>query len=200
MTLALTQKEVAEYARKNKYAMLMFHDAGSDYFACRCCILNGLHTGFRLASEAVEKLLKAFIYLATGSKTNVKRDGLHNPYVLKQELTTAHPDQKLDGFDDLLKTLHDHYQSRYFDNPTTGKGASSKELDQIDELFLYLAETLPMPDEVKYRGGFFTSLCDENSRKHWRNYYWATAHNRALEPKMKSIEHTYQQVLKHLYP
>jgi len=199
MTLRLTREEVSVYARNNQYAMAMFGDAGSDYVACRCCILNALHSGFRLASEAVEKLLKAFIYLETGARSALKRNDRHNPYLLKQELKVAHPDPKLDNFDDLLKKLYDHYQSRYFDNPTTGKGASSEELDEIDDLFVYLIETLPMPDEVKYRCMFFAFLCDENARRHWRNYHWATERNRALQGKMERIERSYQQVLEHLY-
>jgi hypothetical protein len=200
MPLTLTRSEVDEYARANKYAMMMFMDASSDYFACRCCILNALHSGFRLASEAVEKLLKALIYLTTGEKTKLRGKDRHNPYLLKEELRAEHRDQVLDGFDDLFRKLYDHYQSRYFDNPVTGKGASSEELNQIDDLFIHLVETLPMPDEVKYRCKFFADLCEEDDRRYWRNYYWATERNRALKRKMEAIERRYQQVLAHLYP
>ena len=132
-----------------KNAMTMFMTASSDYFACRCCILNGLSSGFRLASEAVEKLLKASIFLRTGTQSRLKGHDRHNPYRLKEELKSAHVDSTLDGYDPLLKKLHDHYQSRYPDNQTTGRGASGEELAEIDALFLYLVETLPMPDEVK---------------------------------------------------
>ncbi len=197
MTLTLTRKEVAEYAHDKQYAMMMFMDASSDYIACRCCILNALHSGFRLASEAVEKLLKAFIFLATGARTSLKKNDRHNPYLLKQELKKSHPDRKLDSFDELLKTLFDHYQNRYYDNPTTGRGASSSELDQIDDLFIYLVETLPIPDEVKYRCKFFADLCDENARIYWRNHYWATERNQALNGKMALIECRYHEVSAH---
>ena len=154
MALTLTRDEEAVYARKNQYALMMFMDAGLDYFACRCCILNGLDTGFRLASEATEKLLKAFIYLATGTKTTLTGYRRHDPYLLKEELKAAHKDQQLDGFDDLLRQLHHHYQTRYFDNPATDQHSPTR-LDRIDDLFVYLVETLPMPDEVKYRSMFF---------------------------------------------
>jgi hypothetical protein len=199
MQLTLTREQARQYAGKNHYAMRMFMDAGFDYFACRCCILNALHSGFRLASEAVEKLLKAFIFLQTGTKSTLKGRDRHNPYLLKEELKASRPDQKLDSYDDLLRKLYDHFLSRYYDNPTTGKGASSEELPQIDELFLYLVETLPMPDEVKYRSAFFAEICDEDSRRYWRNYYWAIERNEVLQRKMESIERSYQQVLKHLY-
>jgi hypothetical protein len=199
MTFTLSRDEVAQYARNNQYAMMMFGDAGFDYFACRCCILNGLHSGFRLGAEAVEKLLKAFIYLKIGAKSTLRGKDRHNPYLLKQELKAVHPDPILDNFDDLLKTLYDHYQSRYYDNPTSGKGASSAELDEIDDLFVYLIETLPMPNEVKYRCMFFAFLCDGNARRHWRNHHWATEKNRALGGKMELIERSYRQVAEHLY-
>ena len=121
MALALTRKDVQEFARQKQYAMMMFMDAAGDYIACRCCILNALHSGFRLASEAVEKLLKAHIFLATGNKTTLRRNDRHNPYLLKQEMNAALRDKKLDSFDDMLLKLYDHYQSRYFDNPRTVK-------------------------------------------------------------------------------
>lgn len=199
MRLTLTRQDVADFARQNQYATMMFMDAGFDYVACRCCILNALHSGFRLASEAIEKLLKAHIFLVTGARTKLTRKDLHNAYALKQELNAVVNDKKLDSFDDVLKKLHDHYQSRYFDNPVTGRGASSEELPRIDELFLYLVETLPMPDEIKYTSAFIGSLCDENSRRYWKNYYWAMERNHALRGKIADIEKTYQEVFKHLY-
>src|SRR5438105_14344420 len=112
MALTLTSKETREYAGKNLHATMMFGSASQDYIACRCCVRGGLYTGLRFGSEAVEKLLKAHIYLATGAK----RRG-HNPYRLKQELITTHPDAKLDSFDDPLRKLYGHYQRRYYDNP-----------------------------------------------------------------------------------
>jgi hypothetical protein len=177
----------------------MFMDAASDYAACRCCILNSLHSGFRLASEAVEKLLKAHIFLAAGTKTKLQRGSLHNPYLLKQELNGARPDRSLDSFDDVLHQLHNHYQSRYFDNPGQRKGASSEELARIDELFVYLVETLPMPAEVKYRSAFFAFLCEENSG-YWQYRHWATVDNKSLQAKLPQIESTYRKVFEHLYP
>lgn len=199
MALTMTREQFAEYARDNQYATMMLMGASLDYVACRCCILNKLHSGFRLASEAVEKLLKAFIFVATGAEPTLRGNARHNPYLLKQELIGVHPDHKLDSFDDLLRKLHDHFQGRYYDNPTTGEGASSDELDQIDDLFVYLMEALPMPDEVKYRCRFFDDLCDVELRGYWRNYHWATESNRALQGKMESIEHKYKQVFEHLY-
>jgi hypothetical protein len=193
VALTFTSKEAREYARKNLYATMMFGSAGEDYIACRCCVLGGLYTGLRFGSEAVEKILKAHIYLATGAK----RRG-HNPYLLKQELIATHPDPKLNSFDDPLRKLYGHYQRRYYDNPERSQGASCEELSYVDDLFIYLVETLPMPDEVKYRGMFFALLCDETTRR-FTNFHWATHNNRALQGKLELMERRYQQVYQHLY-
>ncbi len=195
----MTKEQVADYAHDNQYAMMMFMGASWDYVAGRCCVLNKLYPGYRLMSEAAEKLLKAFIFLKSGARSTLRRNDRHNPYRLKQELRTVHPDPKLDSFDDLLQRLYDHFQSRYYDNPTSGRGASSNELDQIDDLFIYLVETLPMPDEAKYRSTFFTGLCSPDMRRHWRHYHWTTESNRALQGKMEPIERKYKQVFEHLY-
>ena len=199
MNLTLTRQQVGEYASNNQYLMMMFATASEDYFACRCCILNMLSSGFRLASQAVEKMLKAHIFNATGQESRLRGQERHNPYLLKVESTAARPDKRLDDFDELLKKLYDHYQSRYYDSPTSGKGASSEELRDIDELFVYLVESLPMPDEVKYRSVFFAGLCDENARRYWRNHYWAIERNQALQGKMASIGSKYQEVLNHFH-
>jgi hypothetical protein len=198
VALTLTSKESLEYARKNLYATMMFGSAGEDYIACRCCLLGGLFAGLRLGSEAVEKMLKAYIYLATGAKSKLTRSERHNPYLLKRELIATHPDPKLDSFDDPLRKLYGHYQRRYYDNPDQLREASCEELSYVDDLFIYLVETLPMPDEVKYRGMFFAFLCDEKARR-YTNYHWATHNNRALQGKLELMECRYQQVTHHLY-
>lgn len=172
----------------------MFGKASNDYIASRCCILNALFPGFILACQAIEKLLKAFIFLET---TEQLKDG-HNPFELKKKLQKI-KNYGLSKFDDLLKKLYDHYQSRYYDNKISGKGASSSELKEIDELWVYLIELLPIPDEVKYRLSFFSELLEENSRKYWRFYEWATKNNQALAPKITKIKKRYREVEQHLY-
>jgi hypothetical protein len=99
----------------------------------------------------------------------------------------------------LLRKLHNHFLSRYFDNEVGDRGASGGELPKIDELFVYLVESLPMPEEVKYRSAFFSQICDETARRYWRTYQWAMQDNQALHSKIESIERKYQQVLTHLY-
>ena len=197
--LKLSKKEVFDYCAKNQYATMMFGTAGDDYVASRCCILNALFPGFVLACQATEKLLKAFIYLETGEKTKLTRGDKHNPFKLKEELQKF-KNYGLDRFDGFLEKLYDHYKDRYFDNKTSGRGALSSELDELDELWVYLIEALPIPDEVKYRLSFFAELLDENSRRYWRFYEWAIKENKALTLKIDEMEKRYKKVLKHLYP
>jgi hypothetical protein len=65
--LTMSKQDVDKYSPANQYAM-MIYVATSDYTAARCCILNTLFPGFMLASEAIEKLLKAFIFLESGGE------------------------------------------------------------------------------------------------------------------------------------
>ena len=183
------------YSRRNLYAMMMFWGACSDYVAARCCLLNYLFSGLPLAAHAVEKMLKAFIFLSSGAKTTLKsRNGdLHNPYLLKQELRRTYADSKLDSFDDLLKKLFQHYQSRYHDNPNQAKSRSSAELQKIDELFVYLLATVPMPNEVKYNTYFFQALCNPRLAIVLADRRWALENNAPMQAQLPAFETAWQR-------
>ncbi|HET6842505.1 MAG TPA: hypothetical protein VFK06_12605 [Candidatus Angelobacter sp.] len=189
----MSEQDVAQYWFENKYAAMMIFKATSDYTAARCCILNALFSGFMLASQAIEKLLKAMIYL----ESHREMKSCHDPFSLKEQLKSLR-DYDLDKYDFILKKLYDHYQSRYHDNKTTGAGASSTELPDIDALWLELIHKLPVPDEAKYRIAFFDFLFDPNP--YWNNDYWLKAANSAIESKLPSMAVKYQEIQKHLYP
>src|SRR3989344_8199280 len=105
-TLTMTKKETMDYCSKNQYATMMFYAASDDYVASRCCILNGLAPGFILASQAIEKILKAIIFLETKRQTGLKKDDKHNPFSLKNELTAKTKKySELNKFDEQLKKL-----------------------------------------------------------------------------------------------
>ncbi len=191
--LTMSRQEVSKYWSDKQYAAMMIFVATSDYIAARCCILNALFPGFTLASQAIEELLKALIYLESGEEM----ENGHNPFGLKEKLKGL-KNYDLDKYDDLLKKLYDHYQSRYHNNKTTGKGASSEELPDIDALWLELIEKLPVPDEAKYSIAFFSHLGDPNP--FWNDNHWLRIENKALAPRMDSIKMEYQKIRKHLYP
>ena len=197
MSYSLDKKGVLEWGAQHKYANMRFFNANQDYVAARCCILNGLFAGFTLASQAIEKLLKAIIYLETGEKMKSR----HNPYELKEKLKGI-KDYNLDDFDLTLKKLYDHYLSRYHeDNPRIhadrSSGASSEELDSIDELWFILVEKLPIPDEVKYRMAFFADLFEPNP--YWLNGVWLTKNNSSFNKRKTVLSEKYIKVRKHLY-
>ncbi len=195
--LKLKKKDVQCFARKNQYATLMFCSAAEDYISSRCLILNNLFTGFTLISQSVEKLLKAVIFLETGQKTNSKGLDRHNPYILKEELQEK-VDYGLNQFDGLLKRLYGHFQARYFDNKDMIRNMSTKEIREVDDLWIYLLEKAPFPLEVKYRLSFFGFLFDEDALKLGYRY-WATHNNKALMGKLKEMEQTYMMVKDFIY-
>jgi len=200
MSSAAQKFESITYCRKNLYAMMMSWGACSDYVAARCCLLNGLFSGIPLSSHAVEKMLKSFIFLKTAAKTKLKsRNGdLHNPFLLKEDLKSTHPDSKLDSFDELLKKLFQHYQSRYYDNTNQRQSRSPRELPQIDELFVYLLNTLPIPDEVKYNTYFFQALCNPRLQDLLADRRWALQDNPALQSRLPVFESIWLRVGKQI--
>ncbi len=176
---------------------MRFFSANQDYVAARFCILNGFFSGFTLASQAIEKLLKAIIYLETSEEMKSS----HNLYGLKEKLKKI-KDYSLDGFDLTLKKLYDHYLSRYHeDTPSIhadgSSGASSQELDLIDELWFTLVEKFPMPDEVKYLMALFNDLFEPNP--YWLNGVWLTKNNSSFDKRKSVLLEKYIEVRKHLY-
>ncbi len=200
VSFTMSRADVVAYARANQYATMMFLSAGDDYAASRCLILNSLGMGFGLFSQSIEKLLKACIFLETGSKTTLKWAKRHHPLELKQELQSK-VDYGLDKYDALLQRLYGHFQRRYFDNANQSNGANSAELDQFDELWIYLVDRTPLPTEVKYRSKFVGMLFSENGSKYWPSYrHWVLLRNKAIANKLEQMEKTYFAVKKHLYP
>jgi len=195
--LKMNRSEVQDYCVKNQYATMRFFDASKDYVAARCCTFNGLvSVGFILACQAVEKILKAFIYLENGEQM---KQG-HNPYKLKEKLKTLR-DYKIDRYDTLLKKLYDHYLARYYEDCRRHEdgtsGACSDELMEIDKLWLELVRRLPIPDEVRYRSKFITDLFENNP--YWNNRYWITTKNRALKKQISAMQKRYKEVFQYLY-
>ena len=186
----MTRNEHQKYCAKNTRTLMFLYDADQDYVAARCCILNGLFPGFMLASQAIEKSLKALISLECG-KIKIKFEDLHNPFKLKEILKK---DTVLDKYDGLLKKLSDHYKARYSDNKMDYKtnGASSEELVDLDDLWMFLKEKLPLPNEVKFRTKFFSDLFDESP--YWNDKFWIREKNGSLSDKIQLWEKIYKEI------
>jgi len=194
----LTKKEMMDYSNKYGYAQMMFVASGDDYVASRCLIMNNLFSGFPLYSQSVEKMLKAFIFLETEKRTNLKNKDKHNPYLLKEELKDIN-DYGLDKYNKLLKKLYGHFQGRYFDNKDKSKSKGGDELNGFDELWVKLLQKIPFPIEVRYRLKFFANLFDKNYLKYLPEYkFWATENNNFLtKSKIKEMEKDYFEVAKY---
>ena len=184
----MTRDEHQKYCIKNQRALMFLYNADQDYVAARCCILNGLFSGFMLASQAVEKFLKALIVFEGKEAKNI-----HDPFKLKECLKKV-KDYNLDRYNDLLKKLSDHYKARYYDNKMDygTNGASSEELADLDNLWMSLKEKLPFPNEVKFRTRFFSDLFDEYP--YWKNKFWIREKNASLSDKIQLWEKTYKEI------
>jgi len=197
----LTKEDTFSFARKNRKGMMIVMKATEEYAAARCCLLNFLFSGLLLAPQAVEKMLKGFLYF-----NHIPVPKIHSTLTLKNKLKEK-KDYKLDKYDYLFKRLDQHYQSRYPDNQNRSKTMFIKELEEIDVLWVELVEKLPIPDEVKYKSGTYTFLFDFTSNgkflgwtKTMASGVWIMKDNLALKPKLNMIKKRYLEVHNHLYP
>jgi hypothetical protein len=193
----MSATDIRQYGYTHGYAQMMFGGSADDYVSARCLILNRLFAGFPLYSQSVEKMLKAIIHLETEKSTTLKRADKHNPYLLKEELQ-RHKDYDLNKFDVVLQRLYGHFQQRYHDNPNKSSSMGSKELDEFDELWMYMFDAIPFPLQIKYRLSFTHHLFNPNAKKWWPQYFrWATLGNKAIAPRLKDMEKRHLAVEKH---
>jgi len=184
----MTRCEHKKYCHENQDALMFLYNADTDYEAARCCILNGLFSGFMLASQAVEKFLKALIVFKCKKVKNI-----HDPFKLKECLKKVE-NYDIDRYDDLLKKLSDHYKARYYNNKADYQtnGACSGELVDLDNLWISLKEKMPFPNEVKFRTKFFSDLFDESP--YWKNKFWIREKNSSLSDKILLWEKIYKEI------
>jgi len=197
----LTKDELAAFGSQNSYATMRFMEAGDDYVAARCLILNTLFPGFPLFSVSVEKMLKAMFYLETGTEVKFKKaTDRHNPLLIKRELS-KHRDFNLDKFDDLFARLYGHYQWRYYENKDKSRGMGTGELKEFDALWWELFENLQVPIEIKYRNKFTSSLFEDVDHHYFDTYrYWCLQSNDAFLPHIEEMKAAYDAVTSYLYP
>ena len=183
----LTSADVRDYTRLHQPAMLLLGVATDDYAGARCCLLNGLFSGFVLAAQAVEKIFKAIILFK--DPCIKPRSFSHNLTELTNEVSGSCPNLNLVPHTQTIKNLEVHYSSRYPDNPVQPRSQASDELVPIDTLIIYLNELLPMPIEARIRSGLFGWVCSSRERKGvvFPNEYWLKYKNRALAPLLPRI-------------
>lgn len=147
------------------------HQAVEDYAAARCCILNGRFSGFVLAQQAVEKLLKAYLICSRpGTSRWVGKGPGLSPKVL-DEVNSGHdllaharlvdcdyPAMSIEHqHGDLLERLSRRFQAKYPDEPRQIGSTSGAELDELDELLVGLFLRLPIHANLRWRMGLFSA-------------------------------------------
>lgn len=157
----------AQFWRANEEAMSICNKGVNDYIALRCLLLNGLISeGLTIAAQGVEKLLKAQYRIRGGTKQFGGRQGLgHAIPDIADELRTSSAIQfDLSRFDRLFTSLLVNYELRYPDNwnkkNLTRWSRSSEEINEIDELILFLFDHFPIPREVNLLTCYFGIVAD----------------------------------------
>lgn len=173
----MDQKELNDFASNNKTACLLLFQVGEDYAAARCCIRHALLAGLSLASQAVEKTLKAYLFFHD-PKYAPKTHG-HELIDLAKEVLKHYPHAiDLPSCEDTLAKLQEHYSARYPDSRPPRYSASTKELAAIDTIMIRLLENLPVPSEFKYRLGPYARFFDTPGSDPVGN--WFVAKNEAF--------------------
>lgn len=188
-----THEIVMDYAYQNQKAMLMIHNAVTDYAAARCLLLNGLFPGLVLGAQAVEKYLKGSILFIDTNKNT--RNLSHKLIELKNELQEL-SQISLEQFVPFLERLEKHYLTRYPDNKDKSTSMSTGELHELDELIIYLNENLAIPEEVKFRSGLYVEMLDTRLT----NGEWLVISNEAFEKIQDRLASKYRDIEMRMYP
>ncbi|CAN7476180.1 HEPN domain-containing protein [Caballeronia sp. LjRoot31] len=142
---------------EHRMAGHFFRQSADDYAAARCCLLNGLFPGFVMAEQAVEKLIKGFIITKDASFKPKPRQG-HDLAWLCTKLQELYPHISIAPYERIIKLLQACYDGRYPDSGNDRFGLTTAELKNIDDLYMYLADLVPIEGEMKMRIGVFSHL------------------------------------------
>jgi hypothetical protein len=182
MQFKLNKKRLMDFAGNNQLAMLMMHQATSDYVGCRCCLLNGVFSGFELGAQAVEKYLKAMLLFAHPS-SNVRNFSHKLPSLVKNVQEKGIAD--LSKHSVTIQKLEGHYQARYPDNPRSITSSSTEELAMIDVLIMEILEKMPIPYEVLLNSGVYARAITSSDRTVvFPDEHWLLLHNIILQTRV----------------
>jgi len=143
--------------------------AFQDYPAARCLLLNGLPSGFVLAQQAVEKLLKA--YLRISHPTAARHVGPKGLVASALPVSPSHdllshaslveanfPQVQISSqYSWLLRELSLAFDRKYPDSQAPHSSSTTEWLRDIDELVVGLSLCIPLPAETRWRIGVFHS-------------------------------------------
>lgn len=150
-----------------------------DYGAARCALLNGMFSGFILAQQAIEKLMKAYIY-ASSKELPIKRYK-HGMAQLASEVSARFPELDLGKHEWIYLRLENYYNEKYPDVPVTmTDGRSTREFMAVDELAVSLFVFIPFEEDFKRSLGIFPIFYHHDALMQ-PAYRWIRAHNMALD-------------------
>ena len=181
-------KRMLNFHRQNLEAMQICDQGVQDYIGARCLVESGLfHQGLIVCAQSVEKILKTNYRIRGGVKPFGGRHGLgHNISSIANEIKNLEGNTlDLSKYDSLFEELEVNYQLRYPDNwkkmelnQWTYNGNS---IYKVDELMLYLFNSLPVPPEVNaltcYFGIVSTHLSNPLNQHCNAQYKWLTQNN-----------------------
>lgn len=168
--------------------------AARDYGAARCCLVHGLFSGFILAQQSIEKLLKAYLRIAVpggvrpkGVLPNVHRS--HDLIAHAREVDARFPSLGLESnFTPLLTRLSQHFQGKYPDSGVGHLNASSAEVHELDTIAVLLFTSLPLPVDLKVRTGIYPDLWHlVSDQAKPPEAQWLPVGNAALNVKLADI-------------
>ena len=199
----MTRDDVMRFGRDNQRMINFMHISAGDYSAARCCYLNGLmQQGAILGEQAVEKGLKAFL-LCLNRDEKVAKFRNHQLVLIIDRIQEIQ-DAGLDQYRLLAQRLSDLYDYCRYPDPKVRfdrLSMSSEDVHELDAVYFYIVQNLPIPLEVKYRTGIYAFIGEGNNSSHIHpTAYWLTQNNKVFLGLRGEIEQNYQRVLTHLYP
>lgn len=179
----MTLDVLHQFYRTNKRAARLLEVAFQDYVAARICILNMCFSGLQLAAQAVEKQLKAALLFEDPS-LSIPRS--HNLLASAKTLDKCKNGTPMKQYFGHLQQLSDAYDRRYPENWPSHFSQGTRDIVTLDEVFCYMADHMPIPDEAKYRWGMHSYIFDLWDGKPSPLDYWSREQNSAFNKDLTS--------------
>lgn len=163
-----------ESSKKYPPATIWLYHSVGDYASARCLLLQGLSSGFVLAQQALEKLLKAYLTIAhpdrnqfIGGKRALAKAVLNvNPsHDLVAHLNLAEksfPQLTLNQNQrELITNLSYCFHSKYPDTETPLQSTTTAWLHELDQIFVPWSLAIPLSEDVRWRTGLYVCVWND---------------------------------------
>jgi hypothetical protein len=193
-------QQMTQFALDHRTATTLLLVATQDYAAARCLAQNLLMTSLIVGAQAIEKFLKVYLLFVDPSR-NVRKLN-HSLTQLLIEVDGLFPHLSLPRFSDGVERFGRHYQIRYPDNANASTSMTTADIFELDELIVFLNESMPCPRNVKYRTGLYAAITFSlgYGSTVTPTEHWIKLHNRPLSPLLPRIREEYMAVMEELHP